>query len=63
MFWFQTAFKQHEFACANKKAANTIFFSHSRVVLFQGDLSASEHERRLVLHQQQRAHYYHRVCK
>lgn len=33
------------------------------LVWFQGHLSPSEHERRLVLHQQQRAHYDHRVCK
>lgn len=32
-------------------------------VLFQGDLSPSEHERRSVLHQQQRSHHHHRVCK
>lgn len=37
--------------------------SNFPLVWFQGDLSPSEHERRLVLHQQQRAHYYHRVCK
>lgn len=33
------------------------------LVCFQGDLSPSEHEQRLVLHQQQRAHHDHRVCK
>lgn len=32
-------------------------------MLFQGDLSPSEHERRSVLHQQQRSHHHHRVCK
>lgn len=32
-------------------------------VVFQSDLSPSEHERRPVLHQQQRAHHHHRVCK